>query len=423
MTIAEVNSFPLQMTFLPDVAPHMRRAVTHTEQVTLYRVTLACGNVGWGDSILHAAGYGGASDGQEFVGQNALELLRNCLHPGVQMACYDAVGRALAVPAHTLMGRRVRQRVPFAYWTIDLPPDALARQVQHAASLGYTVYKFKCRPWWDPIEQLKAAAEVAPPGFKLWLDFNGHLRDARTALPLLKHLCAFELVGGLESPIPQRDVEGYRRLRAKLDKPIAVHYGAGACHVVSDLSYDPGSSAEVQLREELTDGFVLGGGDVDDIRRTAAVCAEFRKPCWLQTVGTALRAAWTAHLVSTCSAATLSSLSAHDLFERDLASVPRVVDGYLPVPDGPGLGVEVDEAAVEQLHSATPKPDPRRLSTVVYPSGVRWHFAGEQQRHEAFYFGQLPGFVRGIRLELREDDGSPEFADLFARCEQSPVVE
>lgn len=40
------------------------------------------------------------------------------------MACYDAVGKALGVPAHALMGRQVRQHVPFAYWSIDLPPQS-----------------------------------------------------------------------------------------------------------------------------------------------------------------------------------------------------------------------------------------------------------------------------------------------------------
>ena len=54
---------------------------------------------------------------------------------------------------------------------------------------------------------------------------------------------------------------------------------------------------------------------------------------------------------------------------------------------------------------------------------MRWHFAGEQQRHEAFYFGDLPGFVPGIRLEIREDDGTADFDMLFSRCQESPVVE
>ncbi len=40
----------------------------------------------------------------------------------------------------------------------------------------------------------------------------------------------------------------------------------------------------------------------------------------------------------------------------------------------------------------------------------RWHFASETQRHEAYYFGDLPGFAPSVRLEMIEDDGSAHFA-------------
>ena len=83
----------------------------------------------------------------------------------------------------------------------------------------------------------------------------------------------------------------------------------------------------------------------------------------------------------------------------------------------------MDEKALEELGSAPPTPEIKRISTVVYPSGVKWHFANEQERHEAFYFGDLPGFVRGVRLEVREDDGSADFADLYTKCSETPVVE
>lgn len=418
MKIVTVDTIPLHLRFLPEVAPHQLRAVSHGSEVTLYRVELEGGVSGWGDAL------GTPQDASQYPGRSALAVLHDPAHGGVQMACFDAVGRALGVPAHMLMGRQVRRHVPFAYWSIDLPPDVWAQQVQRAAALGYTTYKFKCRPWWDPLEQVAAAARVAPPGFRVWLDFNGHLREARLAIPILKALAQYECVGGFESPIPQRDVEGYKRIRQVVDKPIALHYGGGCCHVVSDRSYDPGVPAEIQLREQLCDGFVLGGSDVDQLRSIAAVCHEFRKPFWIQTVGTALRAAWIAHVASTCRAALLSHLAAHDLWLEDVVATPvRPRDGWLAVPEGPGLGVRVDEAVIERLRREPAPAHPRRISTVVYPSGVRWHFATEQQRHEAFYFGHLPGFVPGIRLEVCEDDGSRDFAALYERCRQAPVRE
>jgi L-alanine-DL-glutamate epimerase-like enolase superfamily enzyme len=417
MKIAAVDAIPLTMSFLPEVSPHMLRATTHGTALTLYRVTLDNGIDGYGDDV------GAPLGSRDWIGLDAVKALRQSDHSGLQMACFDAVGKSLGVPAHALMGRQVRERVPFAYWTIDLPPETLARQVRYAASLGYTSYKFKCRPWWDPVEQIVAAAEVTPKGFHLWLDFNGHLREARLAVPILKALAQYDCVGGFESPIPQRDVEGYQIIRRSVDRPIVGHYGGGCCHVVSDSTFDPGVTGAVQLREQMFDGFVLGDGDVDSLRSIAGLAREFHKPFWIQTVGTSLRVAWLAHLASTCSEALLSHLAAHDLWVKDVASPRQVVDGWIQVPDSPGLGLTPNADAIELLAITPPTPKIRRVSTVVYPSGVRWHFADEQQRHEAFYFGHLPGFVTGIRLQVVEDDNSSAFDRLWSRCRTSPVVE
>lgn len=416
MIIKEIETLPLNLPLDPDVALHLSRS-SHTGKLALYRVHLEDGTVGLGEEV------GEPSDVSTFVGRDAVRGLRDIRHSGVQMACYDAVGKALGVPAHVPMGRQVRPRVPYAYWSIDLPPDALVAQARKAAELGYRVYKYKCRPWWDPVEQMARVADVVPEGFQFWLDFNGHLREARQALPVLKKLAEFDCVGAFESPIPQRDAAGYREIRRQIDRPIAAHYDSGCCHVTSDPTYDRGSPVMQQISERLCDGFVLGGSDVEVIRQRAAVTAAAHIPFWIQTVGTGLRAAWVTHLASTCQAGQLSHLAAQNVWAEDIAQSPAMDAGWATVPNGPGLGVTLSDEKVEQFRNAPPLDPPRRLSTVVYPDGQRWHFATEEQRHESYYFGNLPGFVPGIRLEVREDDGSSDFADLYARALAAPVQE
>lgn len=404
------------MHYRPELAPHMLRSASRGD-IVLYRLTLENGAVGYGERV------GKLDDISMFVGQSALEGLRTIRHAGVQMACYDAVGKALGVPAHVLMGRQARTSLPFAYWTIDLPSDLWAREIQHAAALGYTVYKFKYRPWWDPIEQIQAAAQVAPPGFTCWLDFNGHLREPRIALPILQALSEYDCVGGFESPIPQRDVEGYRRLRTHIAKPIAIHYGAGCCHVRSDPHFDKGAAPFTQINAGICDGFVFGGDDVETLRSQAAVADEARIPFWIQTVGTALRAAWVMHVASTCRQATLSSLAAHEVWTENFVDVPAPVAGWVQVPQGDGLGVTVDEQVVARLRTENPAPEIRRITTVIEANGCRRHFGDETLRQETYYLGKAPGFLPGTRLETWEDDGSPAFEKLYNRCRLEPVVE
>lgn len=414
MQIQSIESFRLNMPLHPDLTQHLYRS-SHPGYITLHRIELDNGAVGYGESL------GPAAETDSFLGRDAVAGLRDIPHAGVQMACYDAVGKALGVPAHQLMGRQVRSRVPHAYWSNDLPPENLARQVQRAVDMGFRVYKFKCRPWWDPIAQMAAAQEVAPPGFELWLDFNGHLREARQALPILQKLAEFSCVGGFESPIPQRDAAGYAELRAKVGKPIAAHMGSGCCHVRTDPGFDKGTPALEQIQRRLCDAFVLGAGDVETVKNHAALAAEAHMPFWIQTVGGALRAVWTMHLASTCATATLSHLSTHNVWTEDVIQPLQPRAGWVDVPNGPGLGVDVDEDAVERLRTANPIPWPRRITTVVYSDGQRWHFGAETQRHESFYFGHFPGFVAGVRTEVWEDDGSKEFLELLARCELAPV--
>ena len=346
---------------------------------------------------------GEPTDVSGYVGTDAVVGLRGIRHGGVQMALYDAVGKALDVPAHTLMGRQIRTRIALGYWTPEVPPDVLGRHAAEAASGGYQIYKTKCRPWWDPVAQVEAAAAaVGDSGLRLWLDFNGHLRDSKQALQVLGELARYDVVAGFESPIPQRDARGYQEIRAHIDRPIAAHYGAGCCHVRSVPRWDSGVPASAQIGGGLCDAFVLGGGDVEVLREHAAVADEAHLPFWIQTIGSGLRAAWLAHLASVCRQATLSNLAAHTIWQQDITHLPPIEAGQMQVPEGAGLGVVVDESVVEDL-SKLPVPDQtRRITTVVLPCGTRRRSSGTRPSIFARRTALSVGFTwrRGSTMEV-----------------------
>ncbi|MEE2656932.1 MAG: enolase C-terminal domain-like protein [Candidatus Latescibacterota bacterium] len=417
--IKNIRVIPLTIPFREDLAPHLVRSglLSFANRVSLYRVELEDGSVGYGDAM------GAPTDISGFIGSDAVAGLRQIRHGGVQMACYDAVGRALDVPAHALMGRQVRKRVSLGYWTAEVPPHLLAEHARAARDRGYRVYKTKCRPWWDPIVQAQAAADAVGDEIQLWLDFNGHLRNAESALPVLEALSRIGCVAGFESPIPQRDADGYERLQGEIELPIAAHYGSGCCHVLSIPNWDTGVPALEQIQRGLCDAFVLGGAELEVVRRRSEVAATAALPFWIQTLGTSLRVAWLAHVACTCEQAVLSNLAGHTIWDRQLCALSPVVDGEFVVPEGSGLGVDIDEEAVNALRSDAGLSEPRKITSVVFASGARIHFSNEQQRHEAFYLGEAEGFQPGIRLETTVDDGSPEFEQKFLACQSSPVRE
>ena len=126
-------------------------------------------------------------------------------------------------------------------------------------------------------------------------------------------------------------------------------------------------------------------------------------------VDTGITTAYAAHVGSVLLHAQLPSITCFELFESTLLKGGiEVVNGYMEVPDGPGLGVEVDESALEQYRVEV------GFLVVSWPGGGdgrrEWRFTDEKVYQFAFYKGNLPGFQDGINLTVVEDDGSDAFA-------------
>ena len=92
----------------------------------------------------------------------------------------------------------------------------------------------------------------------------------------------------------------------------------------------------------------------------------------------------------------------------------------MTVPDKPGLGVEIDEAAIETYTVDENEPTPvevyrskKRILRVVWPgigeNSRVWEFTDESIYQPEFYKGNLPGFETGVHLEVIEDDSSATF--------------
>ena len=239
------------------------------------------------------------------------------------------------------------------------------------------------------------------------------LLNVGTAAPVLQRLDGYERVSIYEGPINQADVEGQRELRRKVSRPIALHFGA------------PPFPTAVQ--EAVCDGFVIGGG-VSTVLRQGQLAAEFEKPFWLQMVGAGLVTAFAAHLGAVLNFAQWPAITCLNNYTDDLLSEPLTIrGGYLRVPEGPGLGVEVDEEALTRYAMDPPYrlPEPRHILSVVWEGGRVVHFSSMRDQCWPHFrqAGNDPAQEPGVRLEIREDDGSREWADLYARLQHGPVRE
>jgi L-alanine-DL-glutamate epimerase-like enolase superfamily enzyme len=413
LRIKEIERIVVDVPFTPRCQQWNAREVWQWRISEVIRITTDAPDiVGYGETLPHYT-WGRVSDAalERVRGRNASEFLGDdSLGAGLQMAIYDVVGKAMEVPLYRLLNLpKVRDWCPISWWNIDFPPEALAEEAKDALEQGYTAFKTKARPWWDVYAQVEAMSAVTPNFFKIDLDWNNMLLNASNAAPVLQELDNYERVAIYESPIMQRDVEGHRILRQKTNRPIALHFG------------DPPFPTTV--RDEVCDGFVVGGG-VASVLRQGALSAAFEKPFWLQLVGTGLTTTLSAHLGAVLPFAQWPAVNCLNNYADDLLAEPlTIMGGYVRVPEAPGLGVPIDEDALMRYRMEPPFefPKPRLLLSVVWPGGRVVHYSSLRQCWDDCWVGNQPVQERGVRMEVHPDDGTKEWAELYARTEIAPV--
>lgn len=358
--------------------------------VDLFRIETDVGVKGYGEMLpYYTWSAAGRENVNRVVGKNPLKLLwDDSLGAGLQMAIFDVAGKALELPCYRLLGMKVRDRCPVSWWVPDMSGEDWAEEAKEAVRSGYTSLKVKARPWYDVIEQVQRVNEVVPPNFKIDLDFNDLLLNAAYAIPILQELQTLPNVAIFETPIPQTDVPGYKQIRSKILRPIAVHYG--------------NPPAATVLHEDVTDAYVIGGG-ASSVIRAASVAEETRKPFWLQMVGTGITGAFTLHFGAVLSHANLPAITCMEMYQDDL--IKRNLDaqgGYIKVPEEPGLGVEIDEDAIDRL-TVDPdyeKPEPTVKLCFIRADGSRKCYNHALDLYKNFTNGNQPLCEKGARLEI-----------------------
>jgi galactonate dehydratase len=414
MTIQDVEMITVEVPLRDIPHKHMRREIPHWTVFEIHRVTLKCGVVGFGETMAYYT-WGRTSDDTraKAVGKNAAELMwDDSMGAGLQIALFDAVGRAMDVPVNRLLGKQVRERAHLSWWDIDMSAEDWISECQLAISEGYVSFKTKARPWYDLEHQVKTLCATLPDYFSLDMDFNMLLVDTAHATRVLMAVDKHPNVHIYESPTSQADVIGNRFLRGHTSVAIAHHYGQPAM--------------QTSLADDVADGYVVSGG-ASTVMAAGHVCDIAHKPFWLQLVGTSITATFSLHLAAVIDSARWPAVNCHQLYAQSLIDDPLAVSvGLAKIPEGPGLGVELDMDAVENLrvepHAAQPYPYPDILIAIQWPTGATSYYTHAQQYWHEFASGRLPIFLSGVNLEMVENDGSPEWREMRDRADKEDGV-
>lgn len=289
----------------------------------------------------------------------------------LETACWDIVGKAVGQPLHRLLGGKLRSTVPligYVYYRVD-PKSGHARdrdagevvELTHALIERYGFRTLKKKGGVFPPEEELAtlrALRDAFPRHELRFDPNA-LWSVETAIRIGRRLEELALEW-YEDPV--WGIEGMSRARRDVRIPFATNM---CCLQLDQL---PVAIRAGAFDVELLDLDDWGG--LTSCIKAAATCETFQIGVGLHSTGEAgIATAVYLHLAASLPSLPHAMDSHYHHQTMDVIAEPHVyVNGEMAVPEGPGIGVEIDEEKLRHLERlfetravavADPSPGPR----------------------------------------------------------------
>jgi L-rhamnonate dehydratase len=264
---------------------------------------------------------------------------------GVDIAVWDILGRAEGKPVCELLGEKRRDRIPaYASTLFRDTPDQMRRAAASYVERGFRAIKFGWASWGESVEHdralLAAARDEVGPEIAIMVDgyIAGDLDD------VVAHVRAIEDLEPtwVEEPLPADRPHDLAALGRATSVAIASGEQLGGEGEFAELLAEDGV-AIVQPDVSRCGGFTAA-------RQIARLAGE--------RGARVVPHAWTSPLLTAASLHLDAWLADAAYIETNvstapvvsgLAEPPRLVDGCLEVPSGPGLGVDVDPAAIERF--------------------------------------------------------------------------
>ena len=278
--------------------------------------------------------------------------LTACL-AGVNVALFDAIARGFGVRVCDLIGGCRTTRIP-AYASTGFFSDDPERQLSHmlaeAAGHPYAGAKIKIgRGVRNDVERVRATREALGPDKLLMVDINGAY-TVDVALECARAIAPFD-IHWIEEPLPPGDFAGYAELRARSPVPIAA---GEAHHTLRDFQ------ALIDGRcLDIVQPSIPGVGGITEAKRiaTLALAANLRLAphVWGGAVGLAAACHFIAaqpaspHVDHPPYPQMLEYDMSDNALRTQLLKMPLELEqGHVVLPQGPGLGIELDPATVER---------------------------------------------------------------------------
>jgi muconate cycloisomerase len=336
----------------------------------LVRIETADGNFGWGEAASAPTMTGetlwGMASAARLISDAiqhqdlrfraaVLDRARRAVHgnlaaqSAIEMALLDLIGRALGIEAIELIGGRRRDTLAPMWLLGQATPedDAAEAAAKHAEGYGFFKLKVGAKNLEDDIAAALAVRKAVGSSATLCADANAGLTAAAAAAFMRGAQDA--ALAFLEQPLPAQRLGEMAALQALGLLPIGADEGI---HSVEDIETHAASKAVAGVSLKL---IKLGGPEAMLRAALRASTLGLNVNVAAKVAETSLASAAAAHLACAVPNVDWGISLTQVYLEHDPVLLPMVVkQGRLTPPSGPGLGVDVDQAAVTHYRALSP---------------------------------------------------------------------
>ena len=266
---------------------------------------------------------------------------------GLEIALWDIMGKSLGVPVYKLLGGAYRRRIPMYASSMrrDISPaeeaERLSRVVEERG-FGAVKVRVGSKFGFDTDASpgrseavVRSVREKLGDEIDIMVDANSAFTAPR-AIQLGRRLEEYGIFH-LEEPCPYNDIESTAKVARALDVPVAG----------GEQDWDLRRFKEMMAREavDIVQPDLIKAGGFSACRKVAALADAFGVVCTphqTQPLGTVANLHFAA-ATPCCRYYQEFNIEPHRWGDRLFAEPVSVQDGYISVPDGPGLGVTIDE--------------------------------------------------------------------------------
>ncbi|ESY05045.1 galactonate dehydratase [Mesorhizobium sp. LNJC399B00] len=275
---------------------------------------------------------------------------------GIDQALWDIKGKALGVPVHELLGGKLRDSIKVYSWIGGDRPAEVAAGAREVVARGFQALKMNGTEELQivdshdridaAVERVAMVREAVGSNIGIAVDFHGRVHRPMARM-LVKELEPFRLMF-IEEPVLSENREALKEIAALGSTPIALGE-----RLYSRWDF---KSVFEQGAVDIIQPDLSHAGGITECRKIAAMAEAYdiavAPHCPLGPI--ALAACLQLDAVSYNCFIQEQSLGIHYNAANDLLDyaankdVFRYEDGYVAIPDGPGLGVEIDEDYVKE---------------------------------------------------------------------------